>query len=137
MKKLIIIVLIAAVAASGVFYMKCRNVSYKDGIYEGAASGNFGDTKVKITLKDNKIVDCNLTLIDKNGQIKDENYGRDSGEKGFQLAQLVVRAINEYPAMLVKAGSLENFEKLDAISGATVSFKEMQIAVKDALEKAK
>lgn len=137
MKKLIIIALIILALAGGFLFMKNRDVSYQDGVYEGAASGNFGQTKVKITLKDNKIVDCVLTAIDKDGNVKNENYGRDSGEKNYQLAQIALNGMMKYPEMLIKAENLKNFEKLDAVSGATVAFKEMQAAVKEALDKAK
>ncbi|MBQ8691844.1 MAG: FMN-binding protein, partial [Synergistaceae bacterium] len=80
--------------------------------------------------KDNAIAECELVLVDKAGKVKDANYD-------YENADVIVEVMKEYPAMLVKAGSVEEFEKLDAISGATVTFKEFALAAKDALAKAK
>ena len=137
MKKVVLILIVIAAAAGAFYFVKCRNVSYKDGVYEASHVGNFGETKVKLTLKDNKIIACDLTMFDKQGRVKDENYGKDHGEKGRLLGQVIARAAKEYPEMLIKAGSVEEFNKLDAISGATVTFKEFALTAQEALDKAK
>ena len=137
MKKFVVLILILVIAGGAFYLLKCRAVTYKDGVYEASHVGNFGETKVKITLKDNKIIACDLTMFDKQGKVKDENYGKDHGEKGRLLGQVIARAAKEYPEMLIKAGSVEEFNKLDAISGATVTFKEFALTAQEALDKAK
>ena len=129
MKKIILIVLVLALCGGG-YFMLTQKAAYKDGVYEASHNGNFGETRVKLTIKDNAIAECELVLIDKAGKVKDANYD-------YENADEIVQVMKEYPEMLVKAGSVEEFEKLDAISGATVTFKEFALAAKDALAKAR
>ena len=129
MKKIVLIILVLALCAGG-YFMLTKKAAYKDGVYEASHNGNFGETRVKLVIKDNKIINCELVLVDKTGKVKDANYD-------YKNADEIVQVMKEYPAMLIKAGSVEEFEKLDAISGATVTFKEFALAAKDALAKAR
>lgn len=59
------------------------------------------------------------------GAIKDENYGKESGEDNYKKAQVAIEASKKYPAELVEK---QDINKVDAISGATNShqlFKEL------------
>lgn len=114
-----------------------KSSTIKDGVYEGSASSE-GDTKstvnVKITIKDMKITEVNAQEFDKNNKIKDEEYGKKSGENNYKLAQKAVNGFKKYPEMLIK---VQNIDEVDSISGSTVSYKLFKEAVKNALEKAK
>ncbi len=108
----------------------------KDGTYSGTYTSeeNGSTTTVNITLKDEKIVDCELIAKDEKGNVKDENYGKDAGEKNYQLAQKALAGMKQYPALLIE---LQNVEDIEAISGASISLIEFRIAVKEALDKAR
>lgn len=134
MKKIFIAIIIIIVALGIALFFMNKNKSYNDGIFKSSASGAFGDINIKLEIKDGKILKCELEAIDKEGNIKNENYGKNSGEKNYQLAQIALNGIMKYPDMLLQA---QDVEKIDAISGATVSFREFQMAVKDALEKSR
>ncbi len=111
----------------------CGAPSYKDGSYEGEYSSDKNTTKVSITLKENQIIDCSAEFLDQKGNPKDENYGKDSGEVNYEKAQIALQGMTQYSDKLVEAGTLET---LEAVSGATVSYKEFKSAVEDALSKA-
>ena len=133
MKKALILIAVLAVIGGGVFAMKDKifGVTYRDGVYEGEYQADDGEnTKVILTLKDNRIVACVLEARDALGNIKDENHGRD----GSAEAQRAVREMKKYPDMLIEA---QDVDKMDSISGASVTYKAMQIAVHEALNKAR
>ncbi len=111
----------------------CGAPSYKDGTYQGQYESNNKTTKVEITLKEGAITACQAEFLDEEGNQKDENYGKDSGEANYEKAQIAVKGMVQYPEKLLEAGSLEG---LEAVSGATVSYKEFKLAVEDALSKA-
>lgn len=115
--------------------MACGKTEYGDGTFEGAYADeeNGGKTVVKLTLKDQKITDCILESTDKKGNPKDENYGKEAGDANYQKAQRAVQGMKEYPQMLI---DVQNIDDVEAVSGATVTHKEFQIAVKEALKKA-
>ena len=130
---IVLIIIMLAAAAAGFFLLRWP-VALKDGTYEASASGAFGDTCVLLTLREGRIVDCELTAIDKEGKVKDEHYGEGGGEADRRMAQIALQGMRQYPGMLLEA---QDVEKLDAVSGATVTFREFQAAVKEALEKAR
>ena len=130
---IIFVVALAAVAAAGFFLLR-GPAALKDGTYEASASGAFGDTNVTLTIREGRIADCKLTAIDKEGRVKDEHYGEGSGEANHRLAQIALQGMTQYPGMLLEA---QDPDKLDAVSGATVTFREFQAAAKEALEKAR
>ena len=137
MKKAIIAVVVLIVVAAGVFVMKDKifGVKYKDGTYWGEYQADDGEnTKVTITFKDGKIVDCVLEAFDDMGRIKDETHGSDGSPEDFKRAQKAVREMKKYPAMLIE---VQDIEKLDVITGASITHRAMQYAVREALKKAK
>ncbi|MDR0376874.1 MAG: FMN-binding protein, partial [Spirochaetaceae bacterium] len=77
----------------------CGARGYKDGIYPGRSGpdddGAFGE--VTITIAGGKIADCGFLTRQKDGSIKDENYGKINGEISnqsyYDKAQLAVRAM--------------------------------------------
>lgn len=118
----------------------CTEKAYKDGTYSGKSSkddrGAYGEAT--IIIKDNKITDCAYVTWQKDGTIKDENYGKVNGaisnQDYYDKAQRAVKAMKQYAQKLVEVQKLKD---VDAISGATISYNQFTEAVNDALDKAK
>ncbi|MBC6342230.1 FAD-dependent oxidoreductase [Lactobacillus kimbladii] len=85
----------------------------KDGVYQGQGSGNRGEVKVSVTVKDNKITDVTIDQ-------QDETSG------------ISTAALKKAPKLIVEHQSYN----IDAVTGATISFQAVQKAVKDAVSKA-
>lgn len=111
-------------------------MKFNDGVYKGKAENDDPKTTVNVTIeiKDNKIVASNVEFRDAKGNIKDESYGKETGETKYLLAQKSVAGMNQYAGILLE---VQDPEKVDAISGATISNKLFKVAVWDALEAAK
>jgi len=126
---LISVFLIAALVA-------CGGGKLKDGSYEGQSApdsrGGYG--VVKIEVKDGKIESAEFLQYNADGSLKDESYGKDSGEENYKKAQDALEASKKYAEKLVET---QDVEKVDSITGATSSWKAFQEAAKDALAKAK
>ena len=92
----------------------------KDGVYEGNYKDESATVKVVITIKDKKIVDC----------VREE---RDNdADFNYKQAQKAVKNSEGYAKKLVE---VQDIDKVDSVSGATVSYKRFKSAVKDALNK--
>ena len=85
----------------------------KDGIYHGSGSGNRGEVKVSVTVKDNQI---------KAVHVDDQN----------ETEGISTDALKKAPELIVAKQSYN----IDAVTGATISFQAVEKAVKDALLKA-
>ncbi|MDR2633893.1 MAG: FMN-binding protein [Treponema sp.] len=118
----------------------CAKETYRDGTYTGTSSlddtGAYGE--VSLTLAQGKIRQCRFVTWQKNGTIKDEDYGKVNGEISnqdfYDKAQLAVRAMERYAAQYVE---VQDLKQLDAISGATIAYNQFIEAVEQALEKAR
>jgi major membrane immunogen (membrane-anchored lipoprotein) len=129
--KLRIIVFCAAALLSG-----CSNGALHDGVYEGQSgeddTGAYG--KVVITVGDGKITGCDFVTWQKDGTIKDENYGKVNGEISnrdfYEKAQLAVRAMKRYAEQY--AGT-QDLKRVDAVSGATIAYNQFLEAAEEAL----
>ena len=105
----------------------------KDGVFEGYYKDESATVKVVITIKDKKIVDCVREERDnKNNKIKDENYGKDDADFNYKQAQKAVKNSEGYAKKLVE---VQDIDKVDSVSVATISYKRFKSAVKDALNK--
>lgn len=105
----------------------------KDGTFEGNYKDDSSTVKVVITVKDKKIVDCIREERDnKTNKIKDESYGKDDADFNYKQAQKAVKNSQGYAKKLVE---VQDIDKVDSVSGATVSYKRFKSAVKDALNK--
>ena len=140
---LIMALVMALVVLSG---CGSKNVSYRDGTYEGQSSVYEGDEEgngdgygvVSITLKDNKIVACEFNTYETDGSLKDEEYGKARGSVAnkdyYNKAQKAVAGAKKYARQLAEVGELD---KVDAISGATINYGQFKEAVSEALKKAR
>ena len=122
------------------------SADYKDGTYEGRSEiyqnddgteeGN-GYGVVTITIKDNAFTDVVYKTYEPDGTLKDEDYGKEGGQIAnrdyYNKAQKAVAACDNYATQLISSG---NIKDVDAVSGATVNYKEFVEAVNRALEQA-
>ena len=112
----------------------------KDGTYNGESSENseYGHGKIAITIKDHKIESATYFGVDKDGTIKGEDYGKKNGQvsdaQNYKKAQNAVKANATYGAQLVER---QQPGKVDAISGATISYEQFIEASTKALDEAK
>ncbi|MDR2393192.1 MAG: FMN-binding protein [Treponema sp.] len=117
----------------------CGKEIYRDGTYTGTSSlddtGAYGE--VHLTIAAGKIRQCRFVTWQKNGTIKDEDYGKVNGEISnqdfYEKAQLAVRAMERYAVQYVE---VQDLKKVDAVSGATIAYHQFIEAVEQALEKA-
>lgn len=122
------------------------DVSYKDGTYEarsaeyinedGSEEGN-GYGIVTVTIKDGAIAECTFKTYELDGTEKGEDYGMKSGSIAnkdfYNKAQKAVGACEKYAEQLVLAGRVDG---VDAISGATINYRQFVEAADAALSQA-
>ena len=108
----------------------------KDGIYtvESSLDPQFGKSVLTLTIRDKKITAADFAGFDVSGKPKDDNYGEFAATVAdYQKAQAAVDAMKIYPAQLVET---QDLNAVDAISGATVSYKQFVETVTRAVEEA-
>ena len=109
----------------------------KDGIYtiESSLNEEFGKSVLTLTIKDKKITAASFTGYDLFGNVKDKNYGSLTGKDSddYKKAQVAVDAIKIYPQQLVET---QDLSKVDAISGATISYDQFVETTLRAVEEA-
>ena len=95
----------------------------KDGTYtvESSLDEKLGKSILTLTIKDKKIVAAEFEGYDLFGNVKGEDYGSLTGKDSadYKKAQVAVKAIKTYPAQLVET---QDLSKVDAISGASISY---------------
>ena len=95
----------------------------KDGTYtvESSLDEKLGKSILTLTIKDKKIVAAEFEGYDLFGNVKGEDYGSLTGKDSadYKKAQTAVKAIKIYPAQLVET---QDLSKVDAISGASISY---------------
>jgi major membrane immunogen (membrane-anchored lipoprotein) len=139
-KARLVLGLVLGVAAVLVLLPGCGRAPYKDGVYTGRSgeddTGAWGE--VSLTIGAGKLSACEFITRQKDGSVKDENYGKINGEISnqdyYDKAQLAVEAMKKYTAEYLKAGNIQDVE---AVSGATIAYNQFLEAVEQALEKAK
>jgi major membrane immunogen (membrane-anchored lipoprotein) len=118
----------------------CGKQAYQDGVYSGQSeaddTGAWGE--VTLTIAGGRTTGCGFLTRQKDGAVKDENYGKVNGEISnrdfYDKAQLAVRAMAQYARQYQETGDIK---KVDAVSGATIAYNQFLEAVENALEKAK
>ena len=109
----------------------------KDGTYtvESSRDEKLGNSTLTLTIKDKKITAAEFTGYDLFGNVKDEDYGSLTGKDSadYKKAQVAVKAIKAYPAQLVET---QDLSKVDAISGASISYGQFVETTKNAIEEA-
>ena len=108
----------------------------KDGTFsaDSAEHPQLGHSHVELTIAGGAITKVVHTGFDKDGKVKDENYGADKPEGVRKKAQNAYKAIGSYASQLE---SKKDLTKVDAIAGATVSYDQFNEAVAKAVEAAK
>lgn len=144
MKRILSLISAVLVILSLFSLFACGNNSvknYKDGVYTGRSLDKtgeedgvgFGYGEVVIEIKDNVIISCEFKMYELDGTLKDESYGEGLTRENRLKAQKAVQSAPKYAQSLVEAGSVD---KINVITGATISYEEFTEAVKDALSKA-
>ncbi len=112
----------------------------KDGTYVGKSSADEkGETgQLTLTIENHKIVKSEYVGLNKDGSVKGENYGKnEDGSIGnkvyYNKAQHAVEVNGQYAQKLLETQELN---KVDGVSGATVSYKQFFEAAQDALAQA-
>ncbi|MDR2005753.1 MAG: FMN-binding protein [Acidaminococcales bacterium] len=115
--------------------------AYKDGVYRAVSSkdqrGAYGE--ITITVKGGEIADSKYVTYLKEGEskIKDQDYGKVNGvisnRDFYNKAQFAVEAMQVYNGKLKEAKSLKG---IDALSGATESYRQFMEAADKALKAA-
>lgn len=109
----------------------------KDGTYtvESSLDDEFGKSVLTLTIKDKKIVSAEFAGYDLFGKLKDENYGSLTGKDSadYEKAQTAVKSTKIYPAQLVET---QDLSKVDAISGASISYGQFVETANIALDEA-
>lgn len=114
----------------------CDLSESRDGVYQADSSPDEfkGIGRISVSIKDHKITGVAFQGIDGKGEIKGENYGKTNGEIEnpvfYQKAQLAVKANSIYAEQLLE---VQELEKVDAVSGATVSYRQFTEAAKKAI----
>lgn len=139
MKKYLIVSLFAvAILITACGKKDFSKMTFNDGEYQGNFKNEDSDypstADVTIVIQDNKIISCTAEFRDAKGNIKGDDYGKDSGDEKYKKAQIAVEGFSQYAKKLVE---VQDPELVDAISGATISNKEFKEAVWNALDKAK
>ena len=146
MKKITVLMMIAALCITVLAGCGGSKKSYADGTYEGKSSvyenndgtddGN-GYGVVTITIKDGAITECTYQTYETDGTLKDEDYGKQDGvianKDYYTKAQRANAACAEYATELMSSGELDD---VDVISGATINYDEFKEAVEAALAQA-
>jgi major membrane immunogen (membrane-anchored lipoprotein) len=130
-----IVLLIAAATVLGGCGTSSETAAREDGVYTGVSSedddGAYGE--VNITVEGGVITACDFVTWQKDGSVKDEDYGKVNGEISnrdfYDKAQLAVRAMRQYADALVETQSEKS---VDAVSGATIAHGQFLEAVTDA-----
>ena len=137
---------LVAAALLAICLTACGETNYTDGTYqgrsadyvseEGEEAGN-GYGIVNLTISGGQITACEYQTYELDGTLKGEDYGKENGEiknkDFFNKAQKARAACANYAQQLV---AKQNVKVVDAVSGATVNYREFQEAVDDALKQA-
>jgi len=113
--------------------------NYKDGRFtaKSSADENGAIGEIALVIKNGKIMQADYRGIKKDGTIKDKEYGKTSGkienQEFYNKAQLAVKAAATYGPKLIET---QDVDKIDAVSGATVSYNQFAEAAKKALKQA-
>ena len=131
MKKLTVFVMICIL----VLLPSCGK-AFRNGSYEGRSTddsrGAYGI--VTVNIEDGKIASAEFVQYNADGTIKAEKYGEEAGEENYKIAQKALEQSKKYPEQLIQT---QDVEQVDAVTGATTSWKQFQEAASDALAKAK
>lgn len=111
---------------------------FSDGTFTGhSAADDQGATgEAEITIKGNDVTAVDFVIRDSDGTVRGADHGKTNGEivdqATYRKAQVGVTAGDEYAAMLVETDDLG---AVDAITGASLTYRHYVGAVEDALAK--
>jgi major membrane immunogen (membrane-anchored lipoprotein) len=133
--KLYGVIFCAAVVLSG-----CSKAVLSNGVFHGKSGADDTEAygEIAITVTQGKITACDFVTWQKDGTIKDENYGKVNGEISnrdfYERAQLAVRAMKRYAEQYIET---QDLKAVDAVSGATIAYNQFLEAAEEALAAAR
>ena len=106
-----------------------------DGTYtaESSRDDKLGYSRLTLKIENHKITEAEFEGVDLFGNVKDENYGSLLSAGDYKKAQTAVKGIRSYPKQLVET---QDLSKVDAISGASVSYGQFVETARRALSEA-
>jgi len=116
-----------------------HTTTYKDGTYTAKSSpderGAVGE--ITVTIQQGKITQADYKGIQKDGKVKDVDYGKTNGKienpEFYKKAQQGLKGAMTYGPRLVET---QNLDMVDSVSGATLSYKQFTEAGHKALDQA-
>lgn len=151
LNKIIVLRMVFAVLVPCVFLFSCEKkeksvkkekvpVVYVDGTYSAVSEIKDdwgGYAEIKVVIKDGKIAECEFLGYEKNGMLKDENYGKVDGViKNAGLYAITQNSVKQAALYGMKLVETQSVEEVDVLSGATVSYALFKNAAEIALKKA-
>ncbi len=118
-------------------YSAASASEYPDGEYFGTSKpdrdGASGE--IRFTLEGGKVVQASFMIVDADGTIRDENYGKGAGgeivdEEFYRLGQNALAAEAEYVTQFEETSDQH---EVDAIAGASLSYRHFMSAIDNAL----
>lgn len=115
--------------------------AYKDGTYIGRSDPDpdLRDAvgELTLTILNGKITQAEYKGIQKDGTVKDSDYGKTNGKienrEFYNKAQQALKGAMTYGPKLVET---QDVDRVDSISGATLSYKQFREAGHKALDQA-
>lgn len=141
MKKTILLfaVLLLSLTACTAKKEVSEQIAYNDGEYTAESSKDEwgGKLILHIKVQDGKIISCEQENLDGEGKEKGEDYGMVEGTATnpglYKIAQSALENTRKYSDKLIET---QDINRVDAISGATVSYNLFKEAASKALEEA-
>jgi major membrane immunogen (membrane-anchored lipoprotein) len=133
-----LIAAILAVMLLGLMFSACGGkgaASYKDGSYAAKSQPNaLGYAEIKIEVKGGKITAADFKEYEAPGKEKGPDYGKGSNAMAYKAAQKSIVGSRTYGKKLLET---QDASKVDAVSGATLSYSLFVRLAQEALAKAK
>ncbi|MDR0366797.1 MAG: FMN-binding protein [Bifidobacteriaceae bacterium] len=113
------------------------SIPLTDGVFEGESEpdeqGAFG--RATITISGGRITASEFVVVQANGSVKAEDYGKDSdgqiaNQQSYKAAQKAVAAFDVYARELLETGVPAD---VDVVSGATIAYRQFLTAATNAL----
>lgn len=113
---------------------------YPDGTYSGTSEADDDGAvgQVEFTIEGGQVVDAGFVIVDADGTLRDEDYGKGAGgeiadEEFYRRAQNAIAAEAEYVAVFEETSDQSEVE---AVAGASLSYRHFVGAIEDALSTA-
>ncbi len=125
------------IGLASLFTACSKEAPLKDGTYtaESSKTDKGAYAKIILVIKGNQIDNVKFLNYDGKGNLKDENYGKSSGNEAFyKKAQQAVAGMKSFEKQI---NEKKDLGMVEAVSGATISYNQFKEAMEIALDKAR